>query len=377
MRILHIVSDLGQGGAQSYVLDLLKQHEQQPGIYSELLALFFKGALWDRVEGLNIRASCLEIRGALDIPGFYRLYRHLIAGSYDIVHVHHIHPAVSALVGRLPGKNIYTEHGGGLLGGGWIEKLVYHWFHSNYCRFIAISREMDRVMAAENPAVKNRIRVVYNGVDLEKIDTVDTIDSDKVPRQFNNASLRVGIIGRLEKQKGIENFIDAAIIIAASHDNVVFPVIGDGSLMEHLKAKSKSLGIGDRVLFLGYRTDAIEILSRFDLLLFTSEYEPFGLVLTEAMAAGIPVVALHKKGAVPEIINDGVEGYVIRNGGAQALAERACSLLDDTELRSQMAEAARARVEAQFTMQGNANRILEIYSECLESNEKTPVEVAR
>lgn len=365
MKVLHIVSDLGQGGAQSYVLDLLKQHKQHSGVELELIAMFFQGAQWDRLKELNIPAACLDIRGALDIPGLFRLKRRLAASDCDVIHVHHIHPALSAFVGRLPSSNIYTEHGGGLLGGGRVEKLVYRRFYRNYCRFIAISHEMRRVMAAVNPAADDRISVVHNGVDLERIDAVAAADYASLPEPFRTASFRVGIIGRLEAQKGIENFIEAAALIAREHEQAVFPVIGDGSLMESLKARAAALGIGDRVLFLGYRTDAIAILKRLDLLLFTSEYEPFGLVITEAMAAGVPVVALHKAGAVPEIINDGVEGHVVRDGDARALAEQASALLDDADLRTHMAVSARARVESEFTMRANADRVLEIYHECL------------
>lgn len=327
--------------------------------------MFYKGALWNNIEKLGITASCLGMRGALDISGMYRLYRHLVAGDYDIVHVHHIHPAVSMLVGWLRGSNVYTEHGGGLLGGGRLEKLVYKWFHMNYCRFIAISREMGQVMTAVNPVIRNKIQVIHNGVDLDKIDALAAAEVSTLPALFGEAPLRVGIIGRLEPQKRIDTFIETASLIATKRGDVIFPVIGDGSLLESLTAKSKQLGIGEKVLFLGYRTNAIAIMKHFDIFLFTSDYEPFGLVIVEAMAAGIPVVALHKQGAIPEIIDDGIEGYVVKTGGAVALAERAMKLLADPGLRKRMARAARLKVEAQFTMQHNASRVLTAYHECL------------
>jgi glycosyltransferase involved in cell wall biosynthesis len=330
----------------------------------ELVALFFKGPLWNRVEKLGIPAKCLNVRGAADIRGIARLYRHLKSGGYDIVHVHHIHPAISAIVGQLESGNVYTEHGGGLLGGDWKDKLVYRWFQGNYCRFIAISSEMSGVMTGANSAISSRVSVIHNGVDLEKIDSVAASDGLGLPALFNSSRYRVGIIGRLEPQKGVATFIEAAAALAKTRDDVVFPIIGEGSLRDSLERQVRELGLQDRVMFLGFRTDAISILKRFDVFLFTSDYEPFGLVVTEAMAAGVPVVALHRKGAIPEIIDDGVDGFVVTSLASHDLAYKVDALLQDEGLGRTLTRNARKKVERRFTMKANAAEVVRVYETC-------------
>lgn len=365
MKVLHVVSDLGQGGAQSYVCDLLKCHSDDASIDMELVALFFKGPLWSRVEDLGIPAKCLNMHGAGDVFGIARLYRHLKSGGYDIIHVHHIHPAISAIVGTLKSGNVYTEHGGGLLGDDWKDKLVYRWFQSSYCSFVAISREMKSVMMQVNPRIGDRLSVIHNGVDLEKIDAIDVSDGSELPALFNQSKYRVGIVGRLEAQKGVGTFIAAAAALAKIRDDVVFPIIGEGSMRSELEAQVRELGIQDKVLFLGFRADAISILKRFDLFLFTSTYEPFGLVVTEAMAAGVPVVALHNKGAIPEIIDDGIDGLIVTSLVPTELAAKVDTLLLDSGLASTLARNARKKVENSFTMQANADEVTRVYETCL------------
>lgn len=364
MKVLHVVSDLGQGGAQSYVCDLLKCHCEVTSMDIELVALFFKGPLWNRVEKLGIPVKCLNMRSAVDVRGIIRLYRHLNSGGYDIIHVHHIHPAISAIVGTQKSGNVYTEHGGGLLGGDWKDKLVYKWFQGNYCRFIAISQEMSGAMTGVNSAISNRVSVIHNGVDLGKIDSIAASDGLGLPALFNSSQYRVGIIGRLEPQKGVATFIEAAAALAKIRDDVVFPIIGEGSLRDGLEKQVRELGLQDRVMFLGFRADAISILKRFDVLLFTSEYEPFGLVVTEAMAAGVPVVALHRKGAIPEIIDDGVDGFVVTSHASRNLVYKVDALLQDEGLGKTLARNARNKVERKFTMKANAAEVVRVYEGC-------------
>lgn len=368
MKVLHIVSDLGQGGAQSYVCDLLKCHQQMGGIESEVIALFFKGSLWERVERLGISIECLELRNALDVPGIIRLYKRLKLSDHDIIQVHAIHPVVSALVGRLNSKNIYMEHGGGLLGGDWREKLIYLFFQKNYCRFISISQHMKKVMRDINPALERKISVIHNGVDIERIDTSRAKNNDDLPGIFNESKFRVGIIGRLVPQKGISTFLQVTEILAQKRDDIVFPIIGDGPLRSNLEAEAYRLRLQDRVIFMGFRADAISILKHFDVFLFTSDYEPFGIVLTEAMAAGIPVVALDHEGAVSEIIDDGIDGFIVKQKNFTLLAEKVLALLENSSLSEQIRQNAQKKVAHQFTMKENAIKVYELYQECLKNN---------
>ena len=105
------------------------------------------------------------------------------------------------------------------------------------------------------------------------------------------------------------------------------------------------------------------ILKHFDVLLFTSEYEPFGLVLTEAMAAGVPIVAMNIKGAVSEILEDEKTALIVRGRDPQAAAEKVGRVIADRALRERMVREAKSRVRARFSIERNAGHLSDLYRE--------------
>jgi len=307
----------------------------------------------------------MNMRNGRDLAGNIRLIRRLSAVDHDIVHVHHSNPFVSAVLRRRPGRNLFTEHGGGLLAGDWRSRLVYRLFVRSYCRFIAISDAMGEIMCRCSPLVRDRLTVVHNGSDIENIQCLPPHSGEGLPDAFNRARYRVGIVGRLVRQKGISTFLRAVAVVARARSDVVFPVVGDGPLRSALETEARELGIEDCVLFLGFRDDALALLKRLDVFLFTSEQEPFGLVLTEAMAAGVPIVALNLEGAVGEILGDGEDGLIVDGVDIEALAAKVLALLDDQALRERIADSGRKKVREQFTIQKNAEAIMNLYRQCL------------
>jgi len=366
VRVLHVVCDMRLGGAQSYVCDLVRC-QLRLGLDCEVQTLFSKGPLWHELMRMRVPASCLEMRSGRDLASNIRLIRRLSAVPHDIVHVHHSNPVVSAVLRRRAARNLFTEHGGGLLAGDWRNRLVYRVFLRSYCRFIAISHAMEEVMRGCNPRIRDRLEVVHNGTDMDKLDGVRPHCGEGLPDVFNRARFRVGIVGRLVPQKGISTFLRTVAIIAQVRSDVVFPVVGDGPLRAALESEAQQLGVAHSVLFLGFRDDALALLKRFDVFLFTSNQESFGLVLTEAMAAGTPVVALNIQGAVREIVDDERDGFVVDGADVEGLAARVLALLDDQALRERIANSGRKKVRERFTIQKNAEAVVELYRQCLET----------
>ena len=142
---------------------------------------------------------------------------------------------------------------------------------------------------------------------------------------------------------------------------MMFLIIGSGPYEKKLKLLAKKLGILENVLFLGYRKDAVSFMKLFDVLLFTSRFEPFGLVLTEAMAARVPIVAMDIRGAVSEIIRPDIDGVVIKGADCSRAAKAVCRLLSDQNYREQLVTSARERVAASFTLRQNARKVYALY----------------
>ncbi len=362
MKVLHIVSDFGQGGTQTYVCGLLEEQIGRNELKVDVIALFFRGALWDRARATGAGLDCVEMRNALDGLGLLRFFRRLRAGNYDIVHVHAIHPLVSLLLRWSGAYCIYHEHGGGLLAGEVLPRLIYTVFERSYDGFIAISAFMKGYVEAINPRLGDRLHLVYNGVDMKSIEMIEKIPYAALPSSWPEDALVVGTVGRLVPLKRVDVFISVAAELAKRFENVVFPIVGDGPVRRELEAQASRLGIQRSVLFLGYRPDAVSIMKRFDVLLFTSEFEAFGLVIAEAMAASVPVVAISgKRTAVEEIIDDEVDGIVVGEADVQQLAEKITMLIEQPGLRDAINRNSREKVRTCFSMKSNVERLSELY----------------
>lgn len=195
------------------------------------------------------------------------------------------------------------------------------------------------------------------------------------PQEFEQAeevgeSAVVGIIGRVSPTKGQREFLQAAAIVSVGHPSVRFCVIGGALFGEddyeaELRGLAARLGIGDRVEFTGWVSDAPSRLRRLTLLVHASPVpEPFGQVIVEAMAAGVPVVAT-AAGGVPEILDPQgppshaawrttATGVLVRPGDTAGLAQAISQVLDDPDAASNRARAARSEALRRFTIAGTA-----------------------
>jgi glycosyltransferase involved in cell wall biosynthesis len=261
---------------------------------------------------------------------------------------------------------IYHEHSGGLLAGQFIPRLIHKYLYSNYVRIIAISDLMRGVIGQVNQIAMNRTVTIHNGIDVDEIRKTEPASYSDLPSQWEKQKIAIGIVARLVEQKGVTTFLQVAGEISKIYPNAVFPIVGDGPLRGQLEAQSYKMNLSDAVMFLGYRVDAVRVMKRFDVLLFTSNEDGFGLVIPEAMAAHIPVVALQKRSAVAEIIDDGVDGIIVRNDTPEAIANAVVLLLENGELVNRIKDNALRKVESEFSMHVNARRVMDLYQTVLQ-----------
>ena len=156
---------------------------------------------------------------------------------------------------------------------------------------------------------------------------------------------RVGAVARLQRWKRIERLLDAATLVQAELPGARFEVIGGGEDPAY-EAELRRRGAG--VVFTGHADDAPARIAALDVLVHTAELEPFGLVVAEALARGVPVVA-PTQGGPAEIVRDGVDGVLVDPGDPRALAGAIVRLLRDGDLRRRMGEAGRAHVRERFS----------------------------
>lgn len=364
MKVLHVIWHLGQGGAQTYLYNLLSLQVADPSLEPRLLVLGDEGELSGEFEEL-LEVSYLRMRSGLDIARAVRLPGFLGKSDHQLLHSHSNNLSLNLALQISNRPAVYTEHGGGLLGGRKRDLLIYRYLSRPIFRFIAISQEMARVMEAANASIRGRIAVVYNGVDIARIDAAPVGELETLEPRLPGSRFRVGVVGRLEYQKGIDLFIEVAACLSRARDDVEFVIVGDGSLRQDLEQLARGRNVADRLTFLGFRTDALSVLKTLDLFLFTSNYEPFGLVIVESMAAEVPVVAAACPGAVAEIISNNVNGLIVDSRDPAEIAEAVDCLLNDDARRRSFIIMARESVGRQFNIQANAEGVRAAYHQCL------------
>jgi glycosyltransferase involved in cell wall biosynthesis len=206
-----------------------------------------------------------------------------------------------------------------------------------------------------------KIEVVYNGVDTEVFLPLRT------PGHGSRGVSTLVFCGRLNgtKQKGLEVLLDAMPLVLQERD-VVLNVIAVGPRLGEYRTHAKRLKIDDRVRFLGFVEHSVlpQYYAEADLLVLPSRRESFGLVLAEAMACGLPVVAT-TAGAIPEVVEDGVTGVLVPPDDPKALANAVLSLLSDRPRLQAMGSAGVERVRERFTWDKVAQRVIEGYHKVL------------
>jgi glycosyltransferase involved in cell wall biosynthesis len=222
----------------------------------------------------------------------------------------------------------------------------------------------ERELLRRSGVEPRRVEVVRPGLDLQEIDATPAPSSDKWQLDGRPVLL---FVGRLSQEKGIDTLLHAAPDILRRVPESVFVLAGpDFGERAHLAAYVRTYGLDEQVVFAGElsRQELLGLYKRASVLVLPTRYEAFGIVLIEAMACGIPVLA-SRVAAVPEVVDDGETGMLFTVDDARDLAVGATALLRDDGLRRQMGAHGRALVEREFTLNRQLTRLEDIYESVL------------
>ena len=272
----------------------------------------------------------------------------------SLVHIHTVGAHILAVraAHRLALPVVRTEHG------------IRH-FHDPSCllfrrwaldaadRVVAVSEYVARRVAAAAPYVAGRLQTIRNGVDAAYFHPV-TAPGD--------GPLRLCVVSRLEPWKRI----DLALRALARVPSVRLDIVGDGSAAGKLRALVDRLNLGDRVSFLGYRSDPREVIAKSDAAISCSRDEPLGLSVLEALAMQRPVIAF-AGGGIPELVQDGQTGWLVRDHSVGALAARIAEASASRERAAALGVNARRFVEQHCRIEDMCAAYGRVYADVLEN----------
>lgn len=204
-------------------------------------------------------------------------------------------------------------------------------------------------------------RRAFPGTPVESVLLGAELPADPPRREHAAGPAVIGFVGRLQRWKRTELAIGAMPWVLAQAPGATLRVYGDAwagldaDYPDELRALAQRLGVAGSVEFLGHVPDAAGRMHELDVLVHTSELEPFGLVLVEAMARGVPVVAA-SEGGPTEIVRDGVDGLLVDVTDPVALGGAIASLARDPERRARMGAAGRERALGEFTASAMGER---------------------
>lgn len=215
-----------------------------------------------------------------------------------------------------------------------------------------------------------KIVVIRNGVDLSRFE--EPADSLKLRRELGlpTGVPVVTVVSRLNRMKGLEQFLESAAAIRTRVPDARFLIVGETSpndrpYLSVLTGLAGRLGLSDRVVFAGLRTDVPQLLASATVSVMPSLNEALSNVLLESMAAGVPVVAT-RVGGTPEAIEDGVNGLLVPPADPNALANAICHLLAEPEMARRLGRAARESINERFSIDRMVSATEELYLSLLD-----------
>jgi len=379
-RLLHVIDHLGSGGSQESVVNLVKYCRREL-FQPEVATLHGFGHYWDVLRPYGIPLYSLAPRWyrRAAIPLILgRLFRLLAQNRYDIVHCHTYGPNVlattMAALCRVPLRiNHDRTH----------DDLRYRYQSLRWLDFLgnslatcvlAGSKSLRNFLCYEEKVPEAKVKVMYNGVDLERFTPKAAPASREKWRQLLGLpadSLLVGGVGRLHYQKDFPLFLKVAAEVSAIIPQAVFVIAGDGEDRDALEELSRELGISPRVHFLGFVKEMPELYEALDLVLFPTRFEGTSLTTLEALAMGVPLVCSRVDGPA-EILDDGREAMLVPLGDKEGFVQAVCRLLRDRDFARQLARAGQEKVRRRHSVQAVVGRIEDLYLQYLEGRGYSP-----
>ena len=358
MKILHIISNLGSGGAEKMLVDIIEEMQVQ-GIASEVIVfskidMFFE----EKMDALGVPVYYGKSTSIYSLSHIKLIHKIMKQNDYDCIHTHLFPPQLYTIIAmKLVGSTrpiVTTEHSTfNRRRKNKIFFLMDRWMYQQYDKIITISRATKKNLSEYLPEINDKIVTIENGIHIAHYSATKPGSKEKLHPSLTNNDKIVLMVARMGQQKDHETLIRASEILPENY-RVLF--VGTGERFEEVKKYALKYGRSD-IIFLGERSDVPTIMATADVFVLSSKWEGFGLVVVEAAATGLPVVASDVDG-LREIVQD-IGGLLFPAGNENHLASQIVKTMN-------LEKPYQAQTIGKYSITVTVSRYIDCYKELIQ-----------
>lgn len=369
IKILYIIDKMDRAGTQKHLLEVLRLINKD--IFEPHLCCLARiGEMEAELEKIDITPKTFRIKriyGYSGIMGIIGLTKYIKKERFAIVHTYLF---LANLAGNIAAKLAGTpviisgrRDTGAPCEGHWYHNLAYKLAHSLANKVIPNSKTVAETVVTKESVPVDKIAVIQNGMDCAKLNTPCRLNRKDIG--LEQGDFVVNMTGNFSWVKNHNFLLDAAPEIIKNNNKIKFLLVGDGELRRGLQAKVKALGLEDNTIFLGKRTDVLDLLRISDIALNLSFTEGSSNSVLEAMALGKPVVATDIS-ANKELFPDELKKYLVPLGNKQALVEAILKLFANPTERQSITGILTEHISRNFMLSDKINQLESLYMSLLD-----------
>ena len=361
MKILEVCMSRGFGGLELYVLKVAKFLNDNHYNYSVLARKnsFMASKLNDNHISSKTFSSVFHL---FPLFSALKLAIYIRANKIDVLHVHWgkdlLFVVLAKVLSRRKVKLVYTRH----MALTRKKDDFYHRFlYRNVDAYLTITQELSTVAESFLPLDKSKIHLIYHGVPAAN--NSNNCQSYLKDSGLDENTFRLVIFGRIEKGKGQHLVIEAVKELNNQGHNIQLAIIGhimDKDYFNALQSEIKLNKLEENIYYLGFHNDPTSIMACFNAVILATKCETFGLVLPEAMRAGVAVIGSNC-GGVPEIIKHEETGLLFETENVDDLVKQLLKIVANKDFCEKLAKAGKEEADERFSEEKHFNQLIEIF----------------
>ncbi len=366
MNILQVIASGGLGGREIQPVKLAYKMRQFG--HKTFILVRRNSQTISFIKKYNLPYIELKMDGRLNLKSIPQLVKFLKLHQIDIIHTHISKSLLFLHIARKLSKRdiklVFTHR----MGMNVKKKDIYHrYIYTRVDQIVAISEYVKNRFINAAPYLKDKIRIVYNGVDLKKY-SHKIEDKKEFLQEFNlnKNNVTIGLIGQLNYGKGHFWVLETAKVLKEKYkiNNFKIFFVGKGKLEKSLKIFSRKLNLINNIIFTGFRWDVDYFYRNIDIIVVPSKAEAGGNVLIEAMGFGKPVIC-SDTGAFPEIVTHNYNGLMVEYENIEDFTTALYKLIKNKNLCNHLGKNAKKTIQKKFNFTNTVKYYLEIYFELL------------